>query len=240
MKKLWKPALLLTAVLIMVFGIINSGAWFSASKTADGGTLQSGTLSIGDPGAYGFSLGSVPPMAPGDKTNDVVIYVNNTGTTNLAWFGDLVISGSPKLQKAIYIDYAKMEFLGGTWAEPDDNFILGGKGSGPYPDWYNTLAAKNTFGLVGLDVFDGSSGMGSAPYEFMGALKPGFAYKLTLRFGFAEQADNSYQGLGPLSISYKVDATQIKTGALNALHAGFGDNTDNVKWLNDQIANQTP
>jgi hypothetical protein len=173
-------------------------------------------------------------MAPGDKTGDVVIIIENNGTLPLAWFGDLIVSNSV-LKNAIYIDYAQMEFLPASW-ETTDNFILNGVGSGPYPGWYNTLANQSAFGVVTLNVFDANNGMGSTPYEFMGALKPGYSYKLTLRFGFAEGAGNEYQGAGPMTIAFKADATQITAGALNAIGANFG--TYHLTWMNDQIAKQ--
>ena len=237
MKKLWKPALLLAAIAIMAIGMLGSGAWFTDTTTQETGVISSGTLSIDDAKVGTLVLGSLDNMAPGDVTEDVVIIIENNGTLPLAWFGDLVVSNSV-LKNAIYIDYAQMEFLapgGGSW-EPTDNFISDGVGAGLYPGWYNTLAASSAFGVVTLDKFDGNNGMGSTPYEFMGALKPGYSYKLTLRYGFAEGAGNEYQGKGPLNLSFKVDATQITAGALDALQAGFG--TNHLTWLNLQIAKQ--
>lgn len=227
---------ILGLVAVMVYGLIGSGAWFTDTVTSDENVIQAGTLSIND-AALSQATIAVLNMAPGDVTDDVVLYITNNGTIDLAWFGDLVIEGDSTLKGAIYIDYAKMEFLGGSWAEPEDNFITDGVGSGPYPGWYNTLAASSPFGVVTLDVFDGSNGMGVAPYEFMGALKPGFAYKLTLRFGFAKEAGNEYQNLGPLTITFKTDATQINAEAIDALHSGWAASSL-VDWFNIQIANQ--
>jgi hypothetical protein len=168
-----------------------------------------------------------------------VITITNTGSMPLAWFGDLVVDGDAKLKEAIYIDYALMQFEGGTWAEADDNFILDGVGSGPYPGWYDTLASQSGFGVVSLNVFDGNSGMGVAPYEFKGALKPGFSYKLTLRFGFAEGAGNDYQGEGPVNVSFKVFATQVNADAIDAHQAGLSVGAD-LPWMQTQLNNQTP
>ena len=240
MNKFWKPALLVAAVVVMAIGMLGSGAWWNDSKTTAANTLSSGTLELNEDGFATFDLGNVPPLAPGDKTEYVVVTIENTGTTDLAWFGDLVVVGDPLLKKAVYIDYAEMKFLDpsdGNWQKVGpDNFIVDGVGSGPEGGWYNTLAARSDFGVNGLDVFDNHNGMGTAPYEFMGALKPLYKYQLTLRFGFAEGAGNIYQGLSPLNVSFNVEATQITVGALNALRQGFG--TNHISWLNAQILDQ--
>ena len=218
MKKLWKPALLLAAIVVMAIGMLGSGAWFTDSKISGTSTLASGKLEIDGAGISNFNLGTISPMAPGDKTDFVTVTIKNSGTTNLIWMGDLVVSGNETLKKAIYIEDATMEFVakdGGTWAEPIDHFITNGVGSGLYPGWYNTLASLSTFGVNSLDVYDGNNGMGTAPYEFVGALKPGYAYKLTLRFGFAEGADNSYANK-TLYLNFKVDATQPTAAAIAA------------------------
>jgi hypothetical protein len=238
MKKLWKPALLLAAIAIMVIGTLGSGAWFTYNQTSPVTSLASGTLKIGDAGITNFNLGTISNLAPGDKTGSAVLYIQNTGTTNLAWFGDLVITGNGDLKKAIYIDDAQMEFLGGQWHQPTDHFIVNGvAGSGPDDAWFNTLASHSAFGVNTLDVFDDNNGMGTTPYEFMGALRPGFAYKLTLRFGMAELANDDYQDLSGLDISFKLNATQPTAGAINALHTGLG-NPGIVDWLNLQLTNQ--
>jgi hypothetical protein len=237
MNKLWKPALLFAAIAVMAIGVLSSGAWFTDTASGTGAELYSGTLSIDDAKLSIAELGTVSNMAPGDVTDEAVIVIKNDGTIPLAWFGDLVVSNS-YLKDAIYIEYAQMEFLapdGVTTWEPTDNFITDGVGSGPYPAWYDTLAGMSTFGVVTLDVFDGNNGMGSAPYEFMGALNPGYRYKLTLRFGFAGGAGNDYQGRGPLNLSFKVEATQVTADALNAFESGFGTHET---WLNAQLAKQ--
>jgi hypothetical protein len=236
MFKLWKPALFVGAIAVLVIGLLGSGAWFTDTVTSPTSSTSSGTLSLQDAGLTTFDLGTISNMAPGEKTQDVVITIKNDGNINLAWFGNLVITGDPVLQDALYIDYALMQFEGGAWAEPDYNFIANGVGAGPYPGWWNTLASQSPFGVVTLKKFDANNGMGSTPYEFMGALRPNFNYKLTLRFGFAEGAGNEYQGLGPVNLSFQVHATQISAGALNAFEAGFG--TTHLVWLNQQIANQ--
>ena len=228
---------------IFVIGILalamgyGTYSYFSDTKTSSENTFTAGILDI-NLGESETAEISISNMAPGDITGDWVITIKNTGTIPLAWFGDWIIVGDSTLKKAIYIDYAQMEFLKpdgvSTW-EPADNFITNGVGSGPYPGWYNYLASLSTFSVVTLDVWDGNNGMGTTPYEHMGALKFGYSYRLTVRFGFAAGADNTYQGKGPLTISLKVDATQVNAGALDALKTGFSIHLD---WLNAQLAKQ--
>ena len=231
-------------VIAVVAGLVGAAtmAYFSDVETSEANTFTAGTLNLDGPGFDSFDLGPiVGNMAPGDLTGQAVITIENTGSLPLAWFGDWVITGGTLLREAIYIDYAQMEFLapaGGTWTEPDDNFILNGRGSGPYPDWFNYLAGLSKFDVVSLDVWDGNNGMGTTPYEHMGALKPGFSYKLTVGFGFAAGAGNEYQGdvTNPVTIELKVDATQVNAGALNALQPGL---SIHLPWMNTQLANQT-
>jgi hypothetical protein len=250
MTKYWKPVLLLATIGVMVIGMWGSGAWFTDTATSNTANISSGTLSIQDGLVSSIVIGDVSNMAPGDVTGNAEIIIKNNGSLNLAWFGDLVVSGDTDLKPAIYVDFAQMEFLSPDGVTPwiddsggaipnytVDNFILNGVGSGPYPGWFNTLAGLSPFGVVTLNNFDGHNGMGSTPWEFMGALKPGYSYKLTIRFGFAGEAGNEFQNQGAMNISLKVDATQIKAGALDALHAGFG--STHLPWLNAQIADQT-
>jgi predicted ribosomally synthesized peptide with SipW-like signal peptide len=239
MNKFWKPALLLAAVAVMVIGMLGSGAWFTDTATSATNSLTSGTLSIEDAKLSEDTLGTIAPMAPGDKTGEVVIVVKNNGNLPLFWVGNLVIEGPAKLKEAIYIDYAMMQFEGGSWAEADDNFITNGVGSGLYPTDYNAAAALNKFHKIGLNVFDGRNFMGVTPNEFMGALKPGYNYRLTLKFGFAEGADNSYQGLGPLTIKFVANAMQPKAEAIHAYNGGW-DSNYMQSWALGQIANQLP
>jgi predicted ribosomally synthesized peptide with SipW-like signal peptide len=239
MKKLLKPALLLAAIAIMVIGMLGSGAWFSDTATSQTGTITSGTLSINDGKLSTATIGTITNMAPGDKTGDMVVVIENNGNVPLFWVGNLEVTGDAKLKEAIYIDYALMQFEGGTWAEADDNFVLNGRGAGLYPGYYNDLADDSPFSLLTLDVFDGSNPMGVTPNEFMGALKPGYAYRLTLRFGMAEAADNAYAGLGPLNIRFSAYATQPKAGAIQAINAGW-DYNYLAGWALGEIAKQTP
>lgn len=240
MKKLWKPALLLAAIAVMVIGLLGSGAWFTDAATSATTEISSGTLSIDDAKLSTLTIGTIANMAPGDITGPVEIIIENNGNMDLAWFGDLQV-GSSILRNVIYIESAKMEFLtpgGNSWYLDKgftfDQFITDGHGSGPYPDWYNGLVDP-TYEVITLAKFDGTNAMGSTPNEFMGALKPGYKYKLTLTFGMAPKAGNEFQTSGPLTINLRVDATQIKLGALEALRAGYGTH---LSWLQAQIADQ--
>jgi hypothetical protein len=244
MRKLWKPALLLSVVGVMAIGLLGSGAWFTDAATSNTASISSGTLSIDDAQVSHLTIGSVSEMAPGDVTGNAEIIIKNNGTLNLAWFGDLAVSGDTTLKSAVYIDYAQMEFLspsGANWqAGGPDNFITAGVGSGPYPGLFNSLAALSPFGVNTLSVFDENNGMGVGPYEFNGALKPGYSYKLTLRFGLAPLANNDYQDKGPMDITFTVKAAQIKAGAITAeIPAGYSWYVPGLMdWLNAQIADQ--
>ena len=227
MNKFWKPALLVAAVVVMAIGMLGSGAWFGDEAQSPSSELYSGTLSLeNDQFAY-FNLGTIENMAPGDKTNRVSVYIKNDGSIPLSWFGDLVVSGSDKLKDAIYIDYAKMEFLrpdGTTPWYPADEFI----NNGVYK--YGT-GLNGPFGSVSLSKWDNNGDMvPGTPYEFEGYLEPTFMYKLTLGFGFSEGANNDYAGKGPLSISLKVNATQKTLGALQALDPAIGQGI--LDWMN--------
>lgn len=236
MKKLWKPALLLAVLAVMVYGVIGSGAWFTDTATAPVTTLTSGTLSINDGKVVEVPLGTINNIEPGWVSDEVVIQIVNNGNLNLAWFGNLMLEGGANLNEVVYIESAKMEFVG--WSEPTDIFIEDGVGAGLYPDWFNSIAASSPFGVVTLVKFDGNDGMlPGTDYEFMGALVPGNSYKLTLKFGMVEEASNYYQNMGPLAIKFKVDATQVKEGAILAT-TGLG--SIDMTWFNTQIANQTP
>lgn len=245
MRKLWKPALLLSVVGVMAIGLLGSGAWFTDQATSNTASISSGTLSIDDAQVSTLTIGTVSNMAPGDVTGNAEIVIKNNGTLNLVWFGDLAASGDTTLKSAVYIDYAKMEFLtpsGANWqAEGPDNFITDGLGSGLYPGEFNRLAALSPFGVNTLSVFDENNGMGVGPYEFNGALKPGYSYKLTLRFGMAPGANNDYQTKGPMNITFTVKATQITSGAITAaIPAGYSWSVSSLlPWLNAQIADQT-
>jgi len=240
MNKKILASILVIGILALAMGY-GTYSYFSDTKTSTSNTFTAGTLKLDSDGFATFDLGAiVGNMAPGDLSGTASITIKNTGSLPLVWLGDWVITGGVKLREAIYIDDATMEFLDktgtpGIW-EPTDHFITNGVGSGPYPGWYNYLASLSHFGVVSLDVWDGNNGMGTTPYEHVGALKPGYAYKLTVRFGFAKDAGNEYQGdvTDPVTIKFKVDATQANPDALKTL-TSWADWT----WINAQLAKQT-
>lgn len=248
---------LFISMMIIVLTVSTIGgitmAWFTDQDTAGTATFTAGTLHINaTDGLTTFNellntkRGN---MNPGDVYEPIVIEIQNTGTKNLAWFGNWTFTVlnnenipvmSDKLLDGMYIDSMKMEFLSPSpnadW-EPVDQFITAGIGSGAYPAWFNTLASQGTFPVLSLREFDGNNGMGTTPYEHMGALKPGYSYRLTVQFGFYSGVDNTYQGdvANPIQIGFEVSAHQIKVDALNNFVAGFGIHEP---WLMDQIAKQ--
>lgn len=227
-------------------------AYFSDTETSTGNTFTAGTLSIDNNGLTNAVAITIPNMAPGDVTGEYSVTIKNDGDIDLAWLGDWQFAGSPTLMNALYIDYAKMEFLsptgadwcsdttGGYEADGSDLFILNGVGHGPYPSWYNTLASMSTFSVVTFNNWNNNAGMvpGSV-YEHAGALKPGYSYKLTVKFGFAPGAGNGYQSLGPVTAQLKVDATQINSAALELQGVPSASAPGLVTWMNAQIADQT-
>jgi len=247
-----KSRMLVSFLVIAVVASLIGGAtmaWFTDTDSAGEATFTAGTLSLDvSDGLTTFAELSdikIDCMNPGDVYPEIVITIVNDGTKNLAWFGDWSFTCTDEtktdaLLDGIYIHSAKMQFFGpdetSTW-EPEDQFIANGVGSGSYPQWYNTLAANPPFPVISLRDFDNNNGMGSAPWEHMGALKPGYSYKLTVQFGFYEGVGNEYQGnvASPVKISFKVDATQINDDALDGLQPGFSRHLD---WLNAQIAKQ--
>lgn len=169
--------------------------------------------------------------------------------------GVLVPMGDDRLLDAIYIDSMKMEFLGDDWNNVNgaygpgqynaDQFITNGIGSGTYPGWYNTLANMTQpwvdRKVVTLRNWNNNNGMGVGPlgYEHMGALK-GLAdtsYKLTVRFGFHEEAGNYYQGdvAAPIVVGFTVDATQVNADAITA---EIGAAAAQMTFLDNTISDQ--
>lgn len=226
-------------------------AWFTDTDTAGETTFTAGTLIV-DVSKGLTAFNNLLPnaskhgnMNPGDVYDEIEIIIENDGTKNFAWFGNWTATAVDEtktdvLLDAIYIKTMKMEFLrpDATAWEPADQFITNGVGSGLYPGWYNTLAAGSTFGVVSLRSWIDNNGMGSTPFEHMGALRPGYKYKLTVQFGFHHLADNNYQGdvASPINVGFAVEAHQVNVDALNAFQPNFG--TWHYNWLMDQLAKQ--
>ncbi|MGB9840455.1 TasA family protein [Thermovenabulum sp.] len=243
----------LILIALLAFGIgAGTFAWFTSQAVSQNNTFTSGTLKLNENGLSDFAdLGNIGNMAPGDTTKEVSLVIENDGTLNLAWFGKFNVSpavenGTTKLAEAIYIKYAKMEFLradGSTW-ETTDEFIKDGVGAGLYGSYYNNLIDP-TLGVITLKNFLNDNAMGAGPGVQMGALKPGNKYKFTFVLGLAPLAGNEYQGdaegINPINISYEVNATQLDSGALAALdaqHDEYQSLTNHLSWLNQQIDKQ--
>ncbi len=235
----------LAAIAVMVIGMLGTGAWFSDQKTSTLSSITSATLKLDGAGFANVGF-DIPNMAPGDVSPEYVIEIKNAGNIDLGWFGNLVIDDSP-LKDVIYIKEATMEYKspsGNSWETLTglpggtplafDHFISDGVGSGPWPTTWGGPG-----GLATLASFDGNNTMGTTPYEFMGALKPGYSYVLKLQFGFYELAGNAYQNLGPMNFQLLVDSTQLKSGALEALRTTF---SNHLVWMNQRIdlQNVTP
>lgn len=221
-------------IAIMALGMLNTGAWFSDSDSTATQGLKAGTLKLGEAGFNSFDLGTISNIYPGWVSDEVQIDIVNKGSIDLAWLGDLVVSDSI-LKNVVYIKTAKMEFLrpdGGTW-EPVDPFITDGIGSGTWPTVWTGPG-----NLATLAVYDGTSNMAPGTrFEHMGALKPGYKYRLTLQFAMYEGAGNEYQAAGPLNLRFEVVAGQINGDALNAL-TGYSTMGNHITWFNQQIAKQ--
>jgi predicted ribosomally synthesized peptide with SipW-like signal peptide len=233
-----KILIALMAVMLSV-GLLGLGtfAYFTDTQTTPENTFTAGTLKLDAGGINSFAF-DIPNMAPGDITGDYEITIENAGSLDLFWLADWQISGGNKLREAIYIEYAQMEFIG--WNEPTDNFIENGVGAGLYPGWYNTLAGMSPFNVVTLNNWDGNNGMGTTPWEHVGALKPGNSYRLTLRFGFAPEAGNEFQGTAaaPINVKIAVIATQVNAGAIAAIPGWTASPAYWVNWANGQLNNQ--
>jgi predicted ribosomally synthesized peptide with SipW-like signal peptide len=250
-----KKLLFVLMACVLSLGLIGGAfAYFSDTETSTANSFTAGTLTLNHTGITSASPITITCMAPGDVTGEYVITIENTGCIDLAWLGDWQFTspgGTYDLMDALYIDYGKMEFLSPTnadWcsdgtagyeADGSDIFIMNGVGHGPYPTWYNTLAGMSTLGVVTFTNWDNNNGMGSTPYENIGALKHGYKYRLTVKFGFAPLAGNEYQGLGPVTAQLVVNATQINSAALQAQGVSAASAPGLVTWMNAQIADQT-
>lgn len=256
--KIFKSLSLIAAAVALIVGA--TYAYFSDSVTSSENTFSSGTLSINDSKLTDAVELEIENMAPGDVSDEYSVVIENNGTINLAWLGDWQFSGgdggSVDLKDALYIDYAKMEFLSPTddnWLddstlgyEPDgsDIFIEDGVGHGPYPGPYTALIG-GPLSVLSLNQWNNNSTMvPSSDYEHAGALKPNYKYRLTVKFGFAPSAGNDYQNLGPVTAKLQVNATQINTDALQdqGVPAATADEwtklTPTTGWLHNQIADQ--
>ena len=250
MKKSMVLSLLLVGLLVFGLGM-GTYAWFTSDATSTGNEFTSGTLAldINDSGtSYDLNFGSIDlgNLQPSDVTDEVNVTIENDGSLNLVWFGKFELTGADfdELSEALYIDYMEMEFLNpdtGNW-EPNDEFIVNGRGAGTHADYYNNLADNDLMNVISLKTWRNANAMGAGDGVQIGALKPGYKYRLNFKLGFAPLAGNEYQGLGdsatdPFTLKYVVSATQVNVEAINALlNATIGGNL--IDWFNAQLDKQ--
>lgn len=235
-----RSKLFISLMVLALAGTLIGGAtfaWFTDSATSANNSFKAGTLSLDNDALAADFAFEIPNMAPGDVTEEYSVTIKNDGTLPLGWFGKFVM-GESILKNVIYIKDMQMEFLNpetGNW-EPTDKFITGGVGSGDYGSFYSALADADPLDVISLASWAGNASMfpGSG-YEFMGALDPEYSYKLSFTLAFHESAGNAYQGAGPLTLGFQVDAAQVNSAALEALITNGSNHYD---WMVTQLNNQ--
>ena len=256
--KLMVSLLLIVLTTALIGGL--TGAWFTDTESAGTATFTAGRLDIDVPDGlsdfnllldYGSKHGR---MNPGDLYDPITIQIRNTGTKNVAWFGDWIftptVEGADKLLDKMYIETMSMSFIdidGNPWnADPwysGYDFIVNGKGNfvghnQGEADFFDGLAAMSPDGVITLRNWNDNANMApGSTFEHMGALKPGEnRYVLKVVLGFHKSAGNEYQGdaegVSPITIGFNINATQINAEAMDALFPGLGIHFD---WMNDQI-----
>lgn len=222
-----------------------TGAWFTDVDDAGTATFTAGTLTVDVSDGlniYNPILSTPVDMEPGDVFDPIIIEIKNTGSKNLAWFGNWTFT--PKGQKPdllldkLYIKTMSMQFFkaDGTTFYAEDVFIENGTSTA-----YSSLLGPD--GIITLRDWNDNPLMAPGTvYENMGALKPNCKYIITVEFGFHESANSDYQGnkVAPIKIGFEVDATQVDEDALNALNNSVYPllGTHHIGWLEDQIAVQ--
>lgn len=259
--KLIASMLIIVLTTALIGGL--TGAWFTDEDDAGTATFTAGTLSINATDGLttfhelletGSKHGN---MNPGDVYDEITIEITNTGTKNLAWFGDWqftpAVAGDDKLLDKIYIESMGMwqvDAIGDPWnADPWYSgyyFILGGTGNllahnAGEDAFYDGLAALSPDGVITLRNWNDNASMAPGTvYEHMGSLKPGGnKYILKVKFGFHSSADNEYQGdadgVSPITIGFQLDATQVNKDAMNALDPNLGTHFD---WMTGNLSVQ--
>ena len=246
-------------------------AWFTDRENAMEQTFTAGILDISTSNnLLGLELPTIVHMNPGDTFGPFEIEIVNVGNKRLFWVGDWRFETldelDDRLLDALYIKTMKMEFLdsnGNDWTEDPwysgYEFIKDGKANKVvFPDGsYNvgeyetyralqgtTLIDNNKVDVISLRNFLDNNAMLPGPYEHMGALKPGYKYKLTVEFGFLKEAGNHYQGIesevSPVTISFVVNAMQVNEEAMNDFGESFNYalGTNQINWANNQLALQ--
>ncbi len=252
-----KSRMLISLLVIALAAAVIGGAtmaWFTDKDDAGAATFTAGTLKIDVSDGLATFEGLLPEskhgnMNPGDVYDEIEIIIENNGSKKLGWVGNWTVTQvdsqlSDALLDGIYIKTMKMEFLSPgenlDW-ETADQFITDGVGSGDYSNWYNTLANMSSFDrkVVTLRNWIDNNGMGVTPNEHMGALMPGYKYKLTVQFAFHEECGNDYQGdvASPVEVGFEVKATQIVAEALEK-ELGLPNASSHEDWMLKQIAKQ--
>ncbi|HEX8924065.1 MAG TPA: TasA family protein, partial [Patescibacteria group bacterium] len=223
MIKILKSLVLLS--LVAALGVSVTRSYFTSQKVLGENTLTSGTLSLdlSNDANKIVGLGNVTNLAPGDIANPASITITNNGSMNLDWVGRFLYSGDPALTHVIYIKEMQMDFLrpNSTSWETTDHFISNGKGSGSYPDAFNAMASHDPLGVISLDTWKNyNSIMIPTTDFFMGALKPGYQYRLTFTLAMSPDATSTYQGRS-MGLSFQANATQTNLTALNSMLNGL-------------------
>jgi predicted ribosomally synthesized peptide with SipW-like signal peptide len=261
-----KKILITLMALALCIGLVGGAfAYFTDTETSSTNSFTAGTLTLDSDGITTTGPITIDCMAPGDITDELVFTIKNTGCINMGWVGNWEFSGgiggpgnAYDLKDMLYIADAKMEFLTPTlssegWLDDStpgyetgsygmiDHFITNGVPSGPYGSYMGSVIGPNT--LVSLNYWNDNTLMvpGSV-YEHAGALTENYAYRLTIKFGFDPAADDNYQGIGPVTATLTINATQIVSAALQDLGvpAATADSwTAPTGWMNNQIADQT-
>ncbi len=258
-----KRLLLSFALLIGASGLIFSATRAYLTDTAvlgDVRTLSTGSFTVSVNGSteevseetFTWTLPDMV-LEPGEETPDFTVEIVNDGNIDLGWVAYFTLTGDAALGDAIYIKEAKTEFLvpNGNW-EPTgtDQFILNGTGnvSGlnghSWNSYYQTLANNSTpFQVVSLNSWNNANAMGAGGGVQMGSLlaNDDFKYRFTFKLAMHPDADNTYMGKS-LDLSYTVHATQVDSGALDALFSSqprlSGPGSNHTSWMNAQIAKQ--
>lgn len=265
-----KKKLLLTMLTLAVSASMIVGgtmAWFTSEDDAGNAVFTAGVLNIDvSDGLTTFNdllpVSSHGNMNPGDVYDEFEIVIENDGTKNLAWFGDWQFTPEEavddKLLDAIYIKTMGMQMLDENdelWDDNDPwysgyNFIEDGRGNfvghnQGEADAFDAMADESPFNVITLRNWNDNNGMitlSGAPFEHMGALKPGNKYVLTVQFGFHEGAGNEYQGnaagVSPITVGFEVNSTQVVADAIDAEIAPTGLGTAHITWLENQLSVQ--
>lgn len=267
MKKKLMAIISIAAIAVMVFGILSSGAWFTTSKATTPSTITAATLNLDDSGIAQAANFVVTNMAPGDQPKELVITIKNNGTIPLAWYGNWNFTGSNLLREAIYVDFAKMEFLspsGANWqpvegtcpagntpgstTEGADTFIKDGQGYGCYAAATDAQlrtgpgSSVNKFGVISLQAFDDNSLMSG------GKTNPAFPYEhmgalkpqysYRLTMHFGFAESAGNAYQGAGPLSIQFNVMGTQIN-VNALNALYAGLGADFVWLNNQPLKQT-